>query len=69
MSDIDGFISDVSSPKRRRDAETLLGPHTTGVGCIYLKDLEQNDLDALRRIVARSYATLTSGVFGGPAKA
>lgn len=134
MSDIDGFISGVSSPKRRRDAETLLalmrevtgedprldgtivafgsyhyryasgregdapaaafsprkaattvyvmdgvaaheadlallGPHTTGVGCIYLKDLEQNDLDALRRIVARSYATLTSGVFGGPAKA
>ncbi len=24
MSDIDGFISGVSSPKRRRDAETLL---------------------------------------------
>lgn len=41
-----------------------LGPHTTGVGCVYLKDLEQVDLDVLRRIVASSYATLTAGTYG-----
>lgn len=41
-----------------------LGPHTTGVGCLYIKDLEDCDLDVLRTIVASSYRTLTSGVFG-----
>lgn len=46
------------------DDLTRLGPHTTGVGCLYVKDLEECDLDVLRTIVARSYRTLTSGVFG-----
>jgi hypothetical protein len=36
-----------------------LGPHTTGVGCIYVKNLESVDLDILSRIVSRSYETLT----------
>lgn len=45
-----------------------LGPHTTGVGCVYITDLEACDLDVLRRIVARSYATLTAGVFGNRAR-
>ena len=45
-----------------------LGPHTTGVGCIYIKDLGEIDLDALERIVARSYATLTAGTFGQRAR-
>lgn len=44
-----------------------LGPHSTGVGCLYVKDLEVCDLDALRRIIARSYATLTAGVMGNRA--
>lgn len=44
-----------------------LGPHTSGVGCVYITDLEACDLDVLRRIVARSYATLTAGVFGNRA--
>jgi hypothetical protein len=35
-----------------------LGPHTTGVGCIYVKNLESVDLDILSRIVSRSYETL-----------
>ncbi|MGI6877355.1 DUF1801 domain-containing protein [Microbacterium sp. gxy059] len=45
-----------------------LGPHTTGVGCLYLKDLAQIDLDVLARIVRRSHAALTAGVFGDRAR-
>jgi hypothetical protein len=40
-----------------------LGPHKTGVGCIYLNDLTQNDLAALERIVKRAYKTLTAGTY------
>lgn len=40
-----------------------LGPHTTGVGCIYIKDLETVDLDVLEEIVGRSYASLTDGTY------
>ncbi|MBY6062064.1 DUF1801 domain-containing protein [Microbacterium esteraromaticum] len=37
-------------------AEALgqLGPHTTGVGCLYIKDLETVDLDVLRGILTAS---------------
>jgi hypothetical protein len=41
-----------------------LGPHTTGVGCIYIKDLELVDLEVLEQIVRNSYATLTAGTYG-----
>ena len=41
-----------------------LGPHTAGVGCLYIKDLERVDLGVLERILRRSYATLTSGTYG-----
>ncbi len=40
-----------------------LGPHTTSVGCIYLKDLDLIDLEVLERIIAASYATLTAGTY------
>ena len=40
-----------------------LGPHTTGVGCVYIKRLDDIDLDVLESVVARSYAALTAGVF------
>ncbi|GIG37736.1 DUF1801 domain-containing protein [Cellulomonas pakistanensis] len=33
-----------------------LGAHTTGVGCLYVKDLEAVDMAVLERIVARSWA-------------
>ena len=44
-------------------ADTLdaLGPHTTGVGCLYLKDLDRVDLDVLRGILERSRAWVESG--------
>ena len=38
-----------------------LGPHTTGVGCIYIKDLDAVDLTVLEEIVAASYAKLGDG--------
>lgn len=38
-----------------------LGPHTTGVGCLYLKDLEQVDLTVLRGILERSLAWVEAG--------
>jgi Domain of unknown function (DU1801) len=40
-----------------------LGEHTTGVGCIYIKDLDDVDLEVLETIVTRSYAVLTAGTF------
>ena len=44
-----------------RENLARLGPHTTGVGCIYLKDLDAVDLDVLEQIVAASYAKLGDG--------
>lgn len=41
-----------------------LGPHATGVGCLYVKDLDTVDLGVLEEIVRRSWATVTSGTFG-----
>jgi hypothetical protein len=51
-------------------AEALerLGPHTTGVGCVYIKDLDAVDRDVLESIVARSYSTLTEGTYGQRAR-
>jgi hypothetical protein len=40
-----------------------LGPHTTGTGCLYIKDLETVDHDVLSTIVAQSYASLTAGIY------
>ena len=46
------------------DELALIGPHETGRSCLYLKDLQQNDLAVLEDVVARSYARVTSGTFG-----
>ena len=40
-----------------------LGPHTTGVGCLYIKDLSAVDLAVLERIVGASYRAVTSGAY------
>jgi len=45
-----------------------LGPHTTGVGCLYLKDLSKVDLQVLEEIVRTTYAKLTAGVYGQRAR-
>jgi hypothetical protein len=36
---------------------------TTGVGCIYIKDLSEVDLDVLETIISRSYAAITAGTY------
>jgi hypothetical protein len=46
-----------------------LGPHTTGVACIYMKDVTAVDLAVLETIVARSYAALTAGTYTKRARA
>jgi hypothetical protein len=40
-----------------------LGPHTTGVGCLYIKDLDKVDLSVLEDIVAGSYRTVTKDTY------
>ena len=40
-----------------------LGPHTIGVGCIYIKDLAAVDLEVLEAILTRSYTTLTGDTY------
>ncbi len=50
------------------EALARLGPHTTGVGCLYLKNLDDTDLGVLREIVAESFRTLTAGTYGQRAR-
>ena len=40
-----------------------LGPHTTGVGCLYIKDLDKIDRSVPEAIVAESYRTVTAGTY------
>jgi Domain of unknown function (DU1801) len=46
-----------------REQLERLGPHTTGVGCVYIKDLDKVDLSVLEAIIAESYRTVTSGTY------
>ena len=41
-----------------------LGPHTTGVGCLFLMNLAAVDLSVLERMIKNSYETLTAGTYG-----
>jgi hypothetical protein len=45
-----------------------LGPHTTGVGCVYIKRLDDVDLDVLKALVTGSYRALTAGTFTSRAR-
>ena len=40
-----------------------LGPHKTGVGCLYVKDLTAVDLGVLEGIVSESYRTVIDGTY------
>ena len=48
---------------RHEERLRRFGPHTTGVGCLYIKDLEKIDLAVLEAIVTESYRTLTSDTY------
>jgi hypothetical protein len=39
---------------------TKLGPHTTGKGCVYIKDLTLVDMEELRRLVREAWDARTS---------
>lgn len=41
-----------------------LGEHTTGAGCLYLKNLDSIDLGVLEAIIGSSYRAVTAGTFG-----
>lgn len=51
---------------RHRDALSRLGPHTSSLVCLYLKDLSKVDLGVLEGIIADSYRTVSAGGFGRP---
>ncbi len=38
------------------DSLARLGPHRTGVGCVYIKRLDKVDADVLERLVAAAFA-------------
>ncbi|MCH6231700.1 DUF1801 domain-containing protein [Microbacterium sp. CFH 31415] len=46
------------------DELAKLGPHDTGVGCLYIKDLEAVDAGALRDIIATDYRRVLDGDTG-----
>ncbi|MEN5072457.1 DUF1801 domain-containing protein [Isoptericola cucumis] len=50
------------------DALSRLGPHTTSVGCLYLKDVDAVDLDVLAEVVAASSTALRDGTFARRAR-
>lgn len=50
------------------DALARLGEWTSGVGCLYIKDLEKVDLSVLESIIRDSYGTLTAGDYGRRAR-
>lgn len=41
-----------------------LGPHDTGVGCLYIKDLQAVDTEVLRDIIAEDYRRTLAGETG-----
>lgn len=51
----------------REDLERL-GPHTTGVGCVYVKDLSAIDFGVLEEIVGRSYRALVGATWPSRAR-
>jgi len=44
------------------DLLARLGPHTTGVSCVYVKDLDAVDLAVLEEVLRRSWAEVTGTV-------
>lgn len=52
------YLLDVEA---HREALNALGPHTAGVGCLYVKDLEKVDLGVIEAIVADEWRRITSG--------
>lgn len=45
-----------------------LGEHTTGTGCLYVKDLDRVDLEVLKQIVSDSFQSLSEGIYPNRAR-
>ncbi|WP_374009431.1 DUF1801 domain-containing protein [Leifsonia sp. LS-T14] len=58
------YLSD--GVERHAGLLAALGPHTAGVGCLYVKRLADIDLGVLEEIVDRSYRLLTAETYGAP---
>jgi len=50
------------------DALARLGPHKTGLVCLYITNLDKVDLTVLEEIVTESHRAVTEGVFAHRAK-
>jgi hypothetical protein len=57
------YISPTALPDTKSSSSSW-GPHTTGVGCLYIKDVDKVDLSVLEAIVADSYRTVSTGTYG-----
>ena len=51
----------MSGAERYAELLDALGPHKTGVSCLYLKRLADVDEDVLRKLIARSVADVGAG--------
>lgn len=51
----------LDSTERHSDALAQLGPHTTGKGCLYIKDLEKVDLEVLTGILTSTLSWTEAG--------
>jgi hypothetical protein len=50
------------------EALSRLGPHKTGLVCLYITNLDKVDLGVLEGILRESYRAVTAGVFASRAK-
>ena len=46
-----------------------LGPHKTGVVCVYLQDLAEIDLAVLEKVIRLSYVSVSAGTYAKRASA
>lgn len=54
-------LASLESTVEHADALTRLGAHATGVGCLYIKDLKEVDLEVLRGILVNSLRWAENG--------
>jgi hypothetical protein len=52
---------DLGKNPRYHDDLTALGPHRTGVGCLYLKRLQTINFDVLEQVLRRVHADVMTG--------
>lgn len=61
-----GYVAD--GVGAQSDLLERLGPHTTGFGCIYIREVGDIDFEVFEKIGSRSYAALTAGTYTNRAR-